>query len=401
MSGRDFDGDVAQHLLPVVGKIEIADGDGALELIGLRSRGLGRRVDVRFGFEDGLHPHNARAGPVELVDHPADGDHRPDELELVAGELDELPEGEVAPCIEKVPAPQQQQQHQRQLVDSPHQGLHPGLDPCRFEVVIDILPGELAESLCLGLFLGEALDDPDPGEVLLGERAEIREGLLCLEDRGMYPWPDLADRQCQQGEGDQQQEGQLDADRQHQRDCDHEHAGGVGRVHDDRAGQDAYPFNILCAARQDVAGFPAVVEALVKPLEMGEESVTQVKFDLARSTDDKPPDGEKRDASYAGEAHDEQQEDLQSVEGRQGVHPLGTAHGFPQQVDAISRQPGNGQQRADRQGCHQDAGKVPAPVWFREGQYETNAVQGAGLSTRVVFSAGILFCRGVRGRRFP
>ena len=76
---------------------------------------------------------------------------------------------------------------------------------------------------------------------------------------------------------------------------------GVGGVHDCRAQQHADGVKVVGGAGHDVAGAGALIEAVGKPLQMREQIVAQVEFDLARDADQDPARQELEDGFDAGD----------------------------------------------------------------------------------------------------
>ncbi len=81
---------------------------------------------------------------------------------------------------------------------------------------------------------------------------------------------------------------------------------GIGGVHDARADQHAHRVQIVGGARHDVAGAGALIEAVGEPLQMREQIVAQIEFDLARDADQDPARQVLKDGLDAGDRQQQQ-----------------------------------------------------------------------------------------------
>src|SRR5580704_15408650 len=81
---------------------------------------------------------------------------------------------------------------------------------------------------------------------------------------------------------------------------------GVRRVHDGRAEQHADGVEIVGSARHDVAGAVPLIVGVRQALEVREQVVAQIEFDIARDSDDHPARQKLEDALDQSDGNDEE-----------------------------------------------------------------------------------------------
>ena len=129
------------------------------------------------------------------------------------------------------------------------------------------------------LLAGERLHDPDPGDVLLGLRRQLRDPLLDLLHSGSRD-PVVA------GGGVDDERGRRQRD-QSQPGVDHEHHGAGEDDREDVLGDEDQPvaeeeadrLQIDRRPRHQLSGLLGVEEAELEPLQVGVEELAEVEFD--------------------------------------------------------------------------------------------------------------------------
>jgi hypothetical protein len=163
-----------------------------------------------------------------------------------------------------------------------------------------------ARRLCnLGLFLGEGADEPGSGEVLLGLRRDLGEHGLDALESFVNSAPHELHQNAGEGHGSQRGQGEEGADAQQEIERSGEEEYGVGGVHDRRTEEHAHRVQVVGHAGHDVAGTVFLVVRGRLLLELSEEIVAQIEFDVARNADDDPAHEEEENAVEDGDGHDE------------------------------------------------------------------------------------------------
>src|SRR5580658_630803 len=171
----------------------------------------------------------------------------------------------------------------------------------------------------LGLLLHIGADDAGAGEVFLGAGRDVRKhGLNALEAL-VNAASEILDDYAGYGQRQKGEERQLRADGQHKSQRSGGGNNGVGRIHDRRAQQHTDGVEVVGGAGHDVAGAVALIVGVREALEVREQVVAQIEFDVASDGDNDQGVSEKFLPGHAGvkivdgAAQDLRKEDPDSV----------------------------------------------------------------------------------------
>ena len=121
------------------------------------------------------------------------------------------------------------------------------------------------------------------------------------------------------GSGRKAIERELGADGEHEAERAGGEDEGVGRIHDGRAEQHADGIQVVGGARHDVARAVALVVGVGEALQVREEIVAQVEFDVAGDADDHPARQKLEDSLDQSDGDDQQGIGEKFLAGHSGV----------------------------------------------------------------------------------
>ena len=236
---------------------------------------------------------------LEDVDDPSQRDDRPGKLHHVGVEGHEAADADamqqhLASADPEHDHNRQSQQGFQSWPEHAHQADQLQTAPNVFGVVA-------LEAFDLRLLLNVGANQAGAGKVFLRFGRDVGEHGLDALEAFVDLAPEILHHDADDGQRRESEDGQPRADAQHEGQRARGEDHGVGGVHDARADQHAHRVEVVGGAGHDVAGAGALVEAVGEPLEMGEQVVAQVEFDLARDANQDPAREELEDGFGAGD----------------------------------------------------------------------------------------------------
>ena len=201
------------------------------------------------------------------------------------------------------------------------------------------------------------------GEVLLGARGDVGEHGLDLFKAFVNLPAEVLDDDARHGQGQEGVEGEFGADFHHVDQRADGEDQRVGGIHDGGAEQHAHRIQVVGGARHDVAGAGALIVGIGEALEVLEQVVAQIEFDVARDTNHDPARQELEDSLTERDGNHQQ-----GVENQL----LGRASAFLEIVqghaDDLRRLHGDAIQKQHAQGTHHETAAVFLQVGIERAQ---------------------------------
>ena len=169
----------------------------------------------------------------------------------------------------------------------------------------DVLAIEFFEEADLGVFAGKGADEAGAGVVFLGLGGDGGEAGLDAFEAVVNPVAEVLDQDAGERHGRESHEGEPGAEVEQEIQGEYGEEDRVGAVHESRTEQHAHGIEVVGHAGHNVAGAVTLIEAGVLLLEMAEEVVADVEFNLPRNADENPALGVEEDAF--GERNNDQQ----------------------------------------------------------------------------------------------
>ncbi len=171
--GVDAHGDPVEHGALPVREGQVPELDLAAD-IGQRHQPVARRIlDLRRVLQHLEHALPRREAALHHVRHPAERDHRPRQHRQVGVERDEPADRD--PAADHLAAPQPQHQQRAQAEEERHARVEHPLQADEPPVALEVFAVRAGEARHLGRFLAVGPHDPDAGQRLLRDRAQVRE----------------------------------------------------------------------------------------------------------------------------------------------------------------------------------------------------------------------------------
>ncbi len=328
----------------------MADVDGAANL-----RPLARRLDVwRIAdrgrlVEDVQHPLPGRHPALQQIGDPAERDHRPTQHRQIRVEGDELADRDA--MQDHIASAEPEHDQRRKAEEERHAREEQPLEADQLAVAGQIREVRGTKARNLRRFLPIGPHHAHARQRLLGNRAQVRQLLLNLLEAAMDGVAEVLDRDRDERQRQQRDQRQLHVDRQHQRDGDDEEDAGAGGIHHRRADHHADGVEIVGCARHQVAGAMRLVVAERQPLQMREEVVAEVVFELTRGANQQAP----------GQIAEHAADDGGGERGRAIEQQLARGDAGGEVVDRVLQNPGAGElDRGGDQRAEQPEGDLPS-----------------------------------------
>ena len=170
-----------------------------------------------------------------------------------------------------------------------------------------------------GLLLHIGADDAGAGEIFLGAGRDVGEHGLNAFEALVNAASEILDDDAGDGQREKGEQGELGADGEHEEQRSGGEDDGIGGVHDGRTEQHADGVEIVGGAGHDVAGAVALVVGVGEALQVLEQVVAQIEFDIAGDADDDPARQKLEDAFDEGDGDYEQGVGQEFLAGYTGV----------------------------------------------------------------------------------
>ncbi len=237
------------------------------------------------------HLEDARArggGALGQVERHAERAHRADQHVQQQVERGELAERQVG--VDHRLASHEQHGGEAELGQEADDGVVRGFQAGRDHRLLEHASGAAPEALQLAGLAGERLDDPHPGDVLLGVRGELADALLHLLDRGPRAAAVAVGDDHHERHRRECDQAQLRVDDDHHDAGEHDREDRLQDEHEAVAEEEAHRLQVHGAARHQLSRLLVVEEAQLQPLQMAVDPLAQVVFDPQRDPPgDHPP----------------------------------------------------------------------------------------------------------------
>ena len=283
-AGRNLQADIFQHVAAVVGKRKMAEFD-------LASKGGGRRIEpacpavvnIRLGVEDGSNPLERSLAALEQVRHPAQRDHRPDQVHQIDMEGREGAQADFSLPYMQPPDPEnravREAEKKRQAgIEAAPQFNQPPVGADQLQIHVP----KLAE--LRGLLPIRAQDTDADGALphLFAEggiqRLDLLVAVMNLLAENLHHQEDHRQRR-------QNQQRQPPIEMKHQYGGAQPHNQRIGGIHDAGADHHAHGVEVVRRLRHQLAGPAPVIEPKRKLHQVAEQIVPQIVFDFAGDAD--------------------------------------------------------------------------------------------------------------------
>ncbi len=218
---------------------------------------------------------------------------------------------------------------------------------------------------------GERLDDPHPGDVLLGVGGELADALLHLLDRGPRAAAVAVGDDHDERHRRQRDQAQLGVDHDHHDAGEHDREDRLQDEHEPVAEEEAHGLEVHGGARHQLTGLLVVEEAELQALQVAVDPLAQVVFDVQRDPpgDHPPPVHGPPTHEHHGEDHQRKRQQRVAIVCAQRLLVLLGVVGAV--VDRFHGAPGEGGERDGHH--HREAGEdpgdgQPAPVGAQEAE---------------------------------
>ncbi len=210
-------------------------------------------------------------------------------------------------------APQQQHGGEPELGEEGEDRVVSGFQPRRDHRLVEDAPHAAPEALQLAGLAREGLDDPHPGDVLLGVRGELGDALLHLLDRGARAVAVAVGDQHHERHRRQRDQAELGVDRDHRDPGEHDREDDLQDEDEPVAEEEAHRLQVDGRARHQLAGLLVVEEAELQSLEMAVEPLAQVVLDTEGDPPGDHPPPVRKPPADQHDGEDRQREHQQRV----------------------------------------------------------------------------------------